>query len=84
MLFLLIRYGRVRITRCGGSKIDSIPLTAPTPGSNWLKFFMEASQEDTFGGTGVIFKFHARSRDTEILRYCAFPRLRPFYATPRF
>ena len=37
------------------------PPTAQTPGPNWLKFFVEAPQEDTFRGIGGIFEFRLRS-----------------------
>ena len=42
------------------------PPTAQTAGPNWLKFFMEAFQEDSFRGTEAIFEFHPRSRDKEL------------------
>ena len=35
--------------------------TAQTPGPNWLNFFVEAPQEDTFRGIGGIFEFRLRS-----------------------
>ena len=37
------------------------PPTAQTAGPNWLKFFMEALQEDSFRGTEAIFEFRPRS-----------------------
>ena len=52
-----MNYRSARIIRCGGSKIDGTPPTAQTPGPNWLNFFVEAPQEDTFRGIGGIFKF---------------------------
>ena len=54
-------YRSARIIRCGGAKIDGTPLTAQTPGPNWLNFFVEAPQEDTFRGIGGIFEFRLRS-----------------------
>ena len=49
-----------------GPKSMAPPLTAQTPGPNWLKFFVEAPQEDTFRGIGGIFEFHPRSQDNEL------------------
>ena len=54
-------YRSARIIRCGGAKIDGTPPTAQTPGPNWLNFFVEAPQEDTFRGIGGIFEFRLRS-----------------------
>ena len=42
------------------------PPTAQTPGPNWLNFFVEAPQEDTFRGIEGIFEFHPRSRDNKL------------------
>ena len=42
------------------------PTTAQTPGPNWLNFFVEAPQEDTFRGIGGIFEFHPRCQDNEL------------------
>ncbi len=44
-----------------GPKSMVPPLTAQTPGPNWLKFFVEAPQEDTFRGIEGIFEFRLRS-----------------------
>ena len=46
-----------------GPKSMAPPLTAQTPGPNWLKFFVEAPQEDTFRGIEGIFEFRLRSWD---------------------
>ena len=47
-------------------KSMATPPTAQTAGPNWLKFFMEALQEDSFRGTEAIFEFHPISRDKEL------------------
>ena len=44
-----------------GPKSMAPPLTAQTAGPNWLKFFVEAPQEDTFRGIEGIFEFRLRS-----------------------
>ena len=44
-----------------GPKSMAPPLTAQTPEPNWLKFFVEAPQEDTFRGIEGIFEFRLRS-----------------------
>ena len=46
-----------------GPKSMAPPPTALTPGPNWLKFCVEAPQEDTFRGIEAIFEFHLRTRD---------------------
>ena len=61
-----IIYRSARIIRCGGAKSMAAPPTAQTPGPNWLKFFVEAPQEDTFRGIGGIFEFYPRSQDNEL------------------
>ena len=49
-----------------GPKSMAPPLTAQTPEPNWLKFFVEAPQEDTFRGIEGIFEFRLRSWDIKV------------------
>ena len=58
---LLSFYRSARIISCGGAKIEGTPPRAQTPGPNWLNFFVEAPQEDSFRGIEGIFEFRLRS-----------------------
>ena len=60
-------------------KSMATPPTAQTAGPNWLKFFMEALQEDSFRGNEAIFEFHPRSRD----KWPTKSSLRVFPETPK-
>ena len=42
---------------------EAPPLTAQTPGPNWLIFWQETLHVNTFGLTEAIFEFHPGSRD---------------------
>ena len=54
---LLSFYRSARIISCGGAKIEGTPPRAQTPGPNWLNFFVESPQEDTFRGIGGFLNF---------------------------